>query len=528
LIHGRVDQRLIDVFGQAKLSSSNVQSSHSVAASINDDSAQEILKELPSLGPVTYLTGLEVLIADIERDGFDYLSQNPEVHAISDAELLHQLPDPLEVNTQRAHTSRSILRSDAEMFKDFEGKGITVGVMDTGIYRAHECFDNRVAEQINCVRGSYHEGDVHGHGTHVAGSIAGKDIGVASEASILDLRVFGSTTGASTSSILQALDVCIKRGVDIVNMSLGGNSPSRVLDNAVDSTVQAGVLACIAAGNSGPYKSTINSPASARLALAVGATDHVGTVTSFSSRGPNPWYSWPKPDIASFGLDVRSASHRGGMCVMSGTSMATPGVAGILACLLEHQAENPDAKAYIDALVREGSQSLGQSSDNIGAGFVTLDTINSYLLNEHGAINLLKKKARELAPSFFKKSVLMCNHCRMDRVVHQLSHRTDGTLRIRMSCIKDREFDDNGDLVFEDIVMENWKHVRISDKQFIQALRKCGGCGKRGLVPISNELVELPAKHHAHSSITVGCLYCNKKGKRVIPLRLNQLWGLNK
>jgi hypothetical protein len=522
--HGRVDQRLIDVFEQAKLSSSNVQSAHGVAASINGESAREILKELPSLGPVTYLSHLEVLITDIERDGFDYLMENPEVHALSDAELQHHLPEPLEANQQNRTTSRDIMRGDTHMFNEFEGKGVTVAVMDTGVFKGHECFGNRVIEQISCVHGDSFEGDLQGHGTHVAGSIAGESIGVASEASLLDLRVFGSRRGASTSSILQALDVCISRKVDIVNMSLGSDYPSLVLDNAVDTAVQSGVIACLAAGNSGPRHSTIGSPASARWGLAVAATNMAGKVTSFSSRGPNPWYAWNKPDLAGFGLEVLSSSHRGGLCVMSGTSMAAPGVAGVIACLLEHQAEDPEAKAIVDALVREGGQTYGQSWNEVGGGLVTLSGLELYLSEQGGMQMLSKKKGKTIEPNFFKKTIIRCVKCGHDRIIHQISHRSDGTMRIRMSCIKDRTFDNNGHLVYDEILLENWKHTRISDKQYIQALRKCGGCGKNGLVPISSEPFLLKAKHHPHCSVKVGCLYCNGKGNREIPLQLEQLW----
>ena len=106
-----------------------------------------------------------------------------------------------------------------------------------------------------------------------------------------DLRVFGynfgRTTGASTATLLQALDLCIQKEVDIINMSLGGGR-HRVLDTAVDTAVQSGMIACVAAGNSGPRPGSIESPSSAQLAISVAATHGNGRVTSFSSRGPNP------------------------------------------------------------------------------------------------------------------------------------------------------------------------------------------------------------------------------------------------
>lgn len=526
--YGRVDASLTELFSKSNRSKSGVESAHGVAASINDDCAQEILKELPAVGPVTYLPSLEIILAEMESDGFEFLVENPEVHAISDAELLHEHPEPMEINEQLSHTSRRYMRSDSKMFEDYEGKNITVGVMDSGVFREHECFGGRVSEQVNCVHGNHFDGDIDGHGTHVAGSIAGEEYGVASEASILDLRVFGyyfgRTSGATTASILQALDVCIQRDVDIVNMSLGGNSPSRVLDTAVDTAVQSGVIACIAAGNSGPRAQTINSPASAQMAIAVAATYGNGTVTDFSSRGPNPWYSWQKPDVAGFGSNVLSASRHGGSCVMSGTSMATPGVAGVIACLLEHESENPDSKVYVDALIREAGQPLGQSENSVGSGFVSLGNVESYLSTHQGMTHLKRRKGKETKPNFFTEKTIKCELCNSNRIVHRIFHRPDGTMRVRMSCIKHRNLDSNGKLVYDEVEMENWKHARITDKQFLQSLRLCGGCGKRGIVPISSEEIDLPENHHKHVAVKVGCLYCNSKGERRIPLSLHNNW----
>ena len=520
----RVDERLMDWFTQAKQSASDVQSSHGVAASINSDVTQELLKELPSVGPVTYLPELEVVLADVERTGFDYLVEHQDVHAISDAELRFDVPTPLDVDEQSYRTTREVVRGTTALFDGYEGKGITVAVMDTGVYAEHPCFSGRVTDQISCVDGSYSVGDVHGHGTHVAGSVAGEDIGVASEASVLDLRVFGPGGGASTSSILKALDLCIQRNVDIVNMSLGSTYPSRVLDGAVDSVARAGVLACVAAGNSGPYASTINSPASAQLALAVAANDARGNVASFSSRGPNPWFAWPKPDVSSFGVDVQSASHRGGHAIMSGTSMATPAVAGVLACVLEHQSEHPDAKFIAESLIKDAAQNQGQSFNEVGHGVVTLRHVEAYLTSASGVQQLKNKKGTTTPRNFFRESVLKCTSCPTERTIHQIAHRSDDTMRIQLSCRTGRKVDEKGNPVYDDVVLENWKHRRISDKQFIRALRLCGGCGKRGMVPIESTKIDLDKKHHDHTKVMVGCLYCNGKGIRKIPTRLLEAW----
>lgn len=522
---GRVDSHLRDIF--TKTGPSSAQSSHGVAASLSDGSAREILRELPAVGPVTYLSSLEVIVADVEKDGFEYLVDTPDVHALSDAEHLHEMPEPLDIEKKMSRTSRNVMRGDSEMFEGYEGKGITVAVLDSGIHREHDCFGGRVSEQISCVSGSTYDGDKDGHGTHVAGSIGGDEYGSATEASILDLRVFGynfgRTTGASTATLLAALDLCIQKEVDIVNMSLGGGR-HRVLDTAVDTAVQSGMIACVAAGNSGPRSGSIESPSSAKLAISVAATHGNGTVTSFSSRGPNPWYSWQKPDVAAFGSNVLSASNYGGTCVMSGTSMATPSLAGIIACLLEYESENPDAKAYVEALIRESGQMRGQTVHEVGHGFVTLESVESYLSDDQGMTSLRGRKSKYTKPNFYNEKVVKCEKCSEHRVVHRIFLRPDGTMRIRMSCIKHRTFDKKGKLVFDEVQMENWKHARITNRQFLQSLRFCGGCGRRGLVPISSEEIDLPDGHHKHVAVKVGCLYCNAKGERRIPLSLHNNW----
>ena len=97
----RVDQRLLDLFGNTKSSSSENKSAHGIAASIHAENSKEILNEISSLGPVTYLPNLEVIIADVEVDGFEYLVNNRDVHAISDSELMHTIPEPLDADLSR-------------------------------------------------------------------------------------------------------------------------------------------------------------------------------------------------------------------------------------------------------------------------------------------------------------------------------------------------------------------------------------------------------------------------------------------
>ena len=520
----KIDPRLSKHFSAKKQGVRGTNSSRTIAALIDNDFSKEILGGLESIGPANYLTNLGILLCDVERNGFDYLLQERNVFAISDGELLFEIPDPKIVDSKAGNTSRELMRGDSPFFSEFEGKGTLVGVLDTGVEANHESFGNRVKEQVDCVYDSL-KGDLDGHGTHVAGSIAGESIGVASEAEILDLRVFGRSPGASVSSILMALDHSIGRGVDIVNMSLGSAEPSYVLEDAVDQVVNNGIFVCAAAGNSGPRPGTINSPSSSRLALSVASTNSDYHVSTFSSRGPCAWHSWQKPNCAGFGEFVRSASHRGGYCTMSGTSMATPGVAGVIAVLLEQQRENEDKFATVDWLMRHGGISNGQHTRDIGSGFLSLEHLEQYINGTAGfKIQDVKKRSRHLSKGFFTE-LLKCEKCKKQRNLHHLSHRSDDTVRLKLSCSTHRGKTQHKNIVFEDIVLERWQHIHIHDNQLIKAMRRCGMCSKNGVV-VTEPWKEIPQNQGdlSHSIGEVGCLFCKSNGRRIVPTRLAKLW----
>ncbi|QMW47068.1 hypothetical protein AFCA_011300 [Aspergillus flavus] len=218
---------------------------------------------------------------------------------------------------------------------DVAGSGTVAYVVDTGINDKHVEFEGRakkgpkfVSDQVS------NEEDVHGHGTHCAGTIASRAYGVAKKANIVGVKVFGDRTGtAQTSDIIKALewvvsDVLVKGigGRAVVNMSLGGPA-SKALDAAVASTVRKGVVVCVAAGNE-PVDVN-QSPAREPLAITVGATDIKDQVAKFSGHGK-------LVDILAPGVDILSCWSGGPTSTetISGTSMATPHVAGVACCLL--------------------------------------------------------------------------------------------------------------------------------------------------------------------------------------------------
>ncbi|HZX03692.1 S8 family serine peptidase [Kribbella sp.] len=239
----------------------------------------------------------------------------------------------------------------------YDGKGVKVAILDTGVDLNHPDLAGKVVESQSFVAGQTVQ-DGHGHGTHVASIIAGsgaasggKYKGVAPGAELVIGKVLSNEGEGAASDIVAGMDWAAHSGAKVISMSLGGTAGPKDQDplvEAVDTlTAQTGVLFTIAAGNSGPGASTIGSPGDAASALTVGAVDHNDAITSFSSRGPAVDGSL-KPEITAPGSEIVAARAAGtsmghpvdaNYTSASGTSMATPHVAGAAAILAE---EHPD------------------------------------------------------------------------------------------------------------------------------------------------------------------------------------------
>jgi len=236
----------------------------------------------------------------------------------------------------------------------FDGTGVTVAVLDTGIDATHPDLVDRVVGERNFVADLPFFGedalDHVGHGTHVASTIAGSGAasqgrfrGVAPGAHLLDGKVC-MVFGCPESAILAGMAWAAQSGAKVISMSLGGSDGPELdpLEEAVNTlTAQYGVLFVIAAGNSGETK-VVDSPGSADAALTVAAFDKSDRLASFSSRGPRLGDAALKPEIAAPGVAItaaRSAASPGSVLqrytTLSGTSMATPHVAGAAAIVAQ-------------------------------------------------------------------------------------------------------------------------------------------------------------------------------------------------
>ncbi|MFI9009135.1 S8 family serine peptidase [Actinosynnema sp. NPDC053489] len=233
----------------------------------------------------------------------------------------------------------------------YTGKGVKVAVLDSGVDGEHPDLRGKEVAERNFTDDP-DATDRQGHGTHVAATIASGDRtyrGVAPDARILDGKVC-SDNGCPESAILAGVQWAVDEGADVVNLSLGGYDSPGVdpLEEAINQvSAKTGTLFVVAAGNGGRGRS-IDSPGSADAALTVGAVRHDDDLAHFSSRGPRNGDDAVKPDITAPGLNIVAARAAQGVLgtpvgkrhvALSGTSMATPHVAGAAALLAQ---EHPD------------------------------------------------------------------------------------------------------------------------------------------------------------------------------------------
>ena len=238
------------------------------------------------------------------------------------------------------------------------GSGVRAYVIDTGVRATHADFAGRAVggyTAINDGRGSL---DCDGHGTHVAGTLGGTTWGVAKQVTLVAVRVLDCNGSGPTSGVIAGVDWVTRDHqvgqAAVANMSLGG-SPSTALDNAVSSSIADGVTYAVAAGNANA-DACGESPGRVAAALTVGSTTSSDARSSFSNYGACL-------DLFAPGSSIRSSWHTGDTAVatLSGTSMASPHVAGVAAVYLQG---NPSATpgAVRDAVVNGATANVVQSA----------------------------------------------------------------------------------------------------------------------------------------------------------------------
>ncbi len=302
-----------------------------------------------------------------------------------------QLGDSVEWNIARI---RADLAWDALRIT---GAGVVVANIDTGVDWLHPALRTRYRgydpnglynHQCNWFdatgQGAVYPVDYNGHGTHTMGTAVGANgIGVAPEATWIAVRAFDNQGSAAESWLHAAFQWILDPGPgctppDIVSnswsSSLGGTEAFRPDVSALQA---AGIFAPFAAGNNGPSPSSVGAPASYPEAFAVGSIASNDAVANSSGRGPSIWFDGilTKPDIAAPGVNVLSSLPGGTYGLASGTSMATPHVAGVAALILQAK---PDASiSQIETVMKQTAYPLGNPIPNNDSGWGRLDAYAS-------------------------------------------------------------------------------------------------------------------------------------------------------
>ena len=278
----------------------------------------------------------------------------------------------------------------------FTGKGVVVAVLDTGIYPHRDLIvpENRILAWHDPVNQKVDPYDDNGHGTHVAGIIAGNGYssrgrykGIAPEALLVGVKVLDEKGNGNISSLLSGIEWCLEHREDckikIINLSLGTPAQESFrtdpLCRATTAAWRRGIMVCAAAGNEGPGAKTIDSPGINPVIITVGNVDDRQTFTGgddrlnrTSGRGPTI-DNLSKPDLLAPGTQITSLKVLGGYRTLSGTSMSTPLVSGAVALIYQKWPQlKPD---QVKHLLTQNARSLGLEADLEGAGVLDLEKI---------------------------------------------------------------------------------------------------------------------------------------------------------
>lgn len=285
----------------------------------------------------------------------------------------------------------SILQADTLWGMGITGAGVKVAVFDTGLSKSHPHF-RRIVERSDWTHEKSLE-DGLGHGTFVAGLIASSKecLGLAPDAQLHIFRVFTNNQVSYTSWFLDAFNYAILKKINVLNLSIGGPDfmDHPFVDKVWELTANR-VIMVSAIGNDGPLYGTLNNPADQMDVIGVGGINFDDQIAKFSSRGMTTWelpqgYGRLKPDIVTYGSSVRGSSIKGGCRTLSGTSVASPVVAGAVALLASgvlHRGNAINPASMKQALMASARRLPGINMFEQGHG--KLDLLKAYhILNSY-------------------------------------------------------------------------------------------------------------------------------------------------
>ncbi|MBE9209374.1 S8 family serine peptidase [Nostoc sp. LEGE 06077] len=278
--------------------------------------------------------------------------------------------------------------------KGYTGKGVVVAVIDTGVDYNHEDLKNNIwtnTKEIagngvdddgngyvddvrgwNFVNNNNNTLDQNGHGTHVSGTIAGEKnnygvTGIAYDAKIMPVKVLNDSGSGSYSAIANGIYYAANNGANVINLSLGGSFSNKTLQNAIEYANSKGVVVVMAAGNDGGSQPNYPARYAKNTGIAVGAVDRNNSLANFSNRSGTSQLAY----VTAPGVDVYSTVPNNQYATYSGTSMATPHVAGVVALMLS--ANRNLTPAQVSQIITETAGSNTQNSTSS----ISTSTINT-------------------------------------------------------------------------------------------------------------------------------------------------------
>ncbi|KAI1077605.1 subtilisin-like protein [Whalleya microplaca] len=281
----------------------------------------------------------DVMMSEVNNmDMVSYIEANMYVKASA-------LQSQTNAPTGLVRLSHAAANGTGYVFDDSAGQGITAYVVDTGVMTTHDEFQGRATMGFNAVENE-EATDLNGHGSHVSGTIGGATFGVAKNVNIVGVKVLDKDGGGTNADVIDGLNFVSQNataGKSVMNMSLGGPA-SKAVNNAIERLFSNGVVPVVAAGNEAQDAANV-SPASSPNAITVGAIDQATDAqASFSNFGKIVDVFGPGVDVESVGITSNSASE-----TLSGTSMASPHIAGLAAYLMSLEGLT-DATAVSDRI----------------------------------------------------------------------------------------------------------------------------------------------------------------------------------
>jgi serine protease len=290
-------------------------------------------------------------------------------------------------------------------WKAAQGDGVVVAVIDTGVAKVPDLAGTELVPGWNFVNDTPNAADDHGHGTHVAGTIAQSTnnglgvAGIAFHAKIMPIKVLSARGSGTVTGIAEGIRWAADHGAKVINMSLGGGMSTSVLKNAVKYAHDKGVVVVCAAGNDGRGK--VSYPAAYPYAFAVAATQFDESTTFYSNWGAQIDIAAPggntrvdqngdgQPDGVLQNTIVPGDISRNDYLWFMGTSMASPHVAGVAALIVGQGVTNPDAvEALIKETARQPKAGKKDGQNRYGAGIVDAAAAVKKAQVEYGGLEL--------------------------------------------------------------------------------------------------------------------------------------------